>query len=65
MLLNDWDFFRRHLDPKIAARDHHAIRDFQNRFQLIEGLRFFQLGYHRNMLLMRGDYCFDLADIVC
>ena len=44
MLLNHRDFFRRHLDAQIAARDHHSIGGFEDLFEMVNRLRFFQLG---------------------
>ncbi len=42
MLLNDWNFFRRHFHAQIAAGDHHAIGSFEDFFQVVDGLRLFQ-----------------------
>ena len=44
MLLNDRNFFRRHFHAEIAARHHHAVSSFQNFFEMVDGLRLFQLG---------------------
>jgi hypothetical protein len=52
VFLDDRNFFRRHLHPKIAARYHDSITCFKDRFQLIERLRLFQLGDDRNILFM-------------
>ena len=37
-----------HLDAQIAARYHHAIRRFKNLLQLLQSLRLFKFGNHRN-----------------
>ena len=44
MLLDDGNFFRRHLDAQISARDHDPVRDFEDFFEMIDRLRLFQLG---------------------
>ena len=49
VLLNHRNFFRGHFDAEIAASDHHAVGDFENFFQVIDGLRLFQLGDDRNV----------------
>ena len=44
MLLNDRNFFRRHLDTQIAASDHHAVGSFEDFFEMVDGLRLLQFG---------------------
>ena len=59
VLLNDRNFFGRHFDAEIAARDHDAVGGFENFFQMIDGLRLFELGDHGDIAAVRGD---DLLD---
>ena len=55
VLLNDRDFFRRHFDAEIAAGDHDSVGGFENFFQMIDGLRLFELGDDGNVAAVRGD----------
>ena len=59
MLLNDRNFFRRHFDAEIAAGDHDSVGGFENFFQMIDGLRLFELGDDGDVAAVRGD---DLLD---
>ena len=47
-LLRDRDLFNRHFDTEIAARNHRAIGDIENRFQILAGLELFDLDDDRN-----------------
>src|SRR5208282_3935494 len=58
MLLNDRDFFRRHLDSKIAAGDHDSVGSFENLLEMVDGLRLFELGDDRNLFAIGGDDLF-------
>ena len=49
MLLDDRNFFGRHFHAQIAARHHDSVGGFENFFQMIDGLRLFQLGDDRNV----------------
>src|SRR4051812_1509675 len=63
ILLNDRNFFGRHLDAKISTGDHDTVRDFEDFFQVINRLRLFQLGDDRDIALVRGDDTFDLRNV--
>ncbi len=49
-LLDDRHFFRAHFHAQIAARDHYAVGRSQNRVQILNRLRLFELGNDRNIL---------------
>ena len=49
VLLDHGNFFRRHLDAEIPARDHDSVRDFQDFLQMIDGLGLFQFGDDRHI----------------
>ena len=55
MLLNDGNFFWRHFNAEVAAGHHDSVGGFENFLQMIDGLRLFQLGDHRNVAVVRGD----------
>ena len=55
IFLDDRDLLRRHLDAEVATRDHHAVRGFENVFQLIECLRLLQFRDHGNGLVVLGN----------
>ena len=61
MFLNDWDFFRRHLDAQIAASDHHSIGSFEDFFQVVDGLRLLQFCDQGSIVAVADD---DLLDHV-
>ncbi len=63
VLLNHRNFFRRHLDAEIAAGDHDSVGGFEDFFQMIDGLRLFELGDDRDIALVRGDDLLDLGDV--
>ena len=44
VLLNDRNFFRRHLHAQIAASHHYAVGGFQYFFEMVDGLRLLQFG---------------------
>src|SRR5205807_45698 len=55
LLLHDRHFFRTHLHAEIAARHHHSIRNPQNRIEIFDGLRLFQLCDHRRLFFCLAD----------
>ena len=63
MLLDHWNFFGRHFDAEIASRDHDSVSDFQDLFQMVDGLRLFEFRDDRDIALVRGDDLLDLRDI--
>ena len=63
MLLNDRDFFGRHFDAEVAARDHDSVGGFENFFQMIDGLWLFKLGNDRNVAVVGGDDLLHHADV--
>src|SRR5262249_13339748 len=52
VLLNDWNLFRGHLNAEIAAGDHGCVGSFENFFQMVDGLRFFELGDYWDVVLV-------------
>ncbi len=44
MLLNGRHLLRRHFDPQVSARDHDPVGGFEDAFQVLNGLRLFELG---------------------
>ena len=63
MLLNDGNFFWRHFNAEIAASDHDSVGHFENFFQMIDSLRFFELGDDGHVASVRRDDLLDHADI--
>jgi hypothetical protein len=63
VLLNDWDFFRRHFYAEIAASDHDSVGGFENFFQVIDGLRLFEFRDDGDVAVVLGDDLLDHADI--
>ncbi len=55
LLLHHGHDFRAHLHAEIAARDHHAIGNFENRVQIRDGLRLFELGDDWSVLARASD----------
>ncbi len=43
-LLNDRDFFERHLDTEVTAGDHHAVGCLDDLFEVLDGTGAFNLG---------------------
>ena len=64
MLLNGRHLLRRHLDPQVATRDHDAVRGFENAFQVLNGLRLFQLGNDPGLGAHTGHAMPDHPDIL-
>ena len=63
MLLDDGNFFGRHFDAEIAAGDHDSVSDFEDFFQMIDGLRLFELGDDWDIAAVRGDDALYLGDV--
>ena len=63
MLLNGGNFFRRHFDAEVAAGDHDAVGVFEDRFEVLDGLGFFELGDDPGFEAEGGDAEFDVADV--
>jgi hypothetical protein len=55
VLLNDGNFFRRHLDAEIAAGDHDSVGGFENFFEMIDGLRLFEFRDDGDIAAVRGN----------
>ena len=49
VLLNDGNFFGRHFDAEVAAGDHDSVGDFENFFEMIDGLRLLEFGDDRDI----------------
>ena len=63
LLLNGGDFFRRHFNTEIAARNHDAVGNFKNRVEMVDGLRLFELGDDPALGAERCDAIFYEADV--
>ena len=56
MLLNDRHLLGRHLDAKIATRDHHAVGDLKYLLEVLNGLRLLQLCDHPHVAAIFADF---------
>ncbi len=55
VLLNGGNFFRRNFHAQIAASHHDAVGDLQDGFEMLDGLRLFQLGDDPGVAAERRD----------
>ena len=63
MLLDGGNFFRGHFDAEVAAGDHDAVGVFEDGFEVLDGLGFFELGDDPGFKAEGGDAEFDVADV--
>ena len=54
LLLHYGNFFRAHFYAQVAARDHHAVGDFENFVEIVDGFRLFELGDYRRIFPARA-----------
>ena len=64
VLLNGGDFFRRDFHAEVSARDHDAVGGFQNFFEVLNGLWFFELGDDPGVRAESGDALLDELYVV-
>ena len=63
MLLDYRNFFGRHFDPEIAAGHHDSVRFFEDFFEMVDGLRLFELGDDGDVTSAAGNDLLDHADV--
>lgn len=62
-LLDDRDILCRHLDAEIAARDHDAVRDGEDRVEIIDAREVFDLWDDLHVSAVLGDEVSDLLNV--
>ena len=63
MLLDDGNFLGSHFDAEISAGDHDSVSDLEDFFQMIDGLRLFELGDDWDIAAVSGNDALYLGDV--